>query len=48
MTQIVLDLLISFLTNDVAVWIEALKKKPMKYNNKAQLYLLLSAMETLL
>lgn len=27
MPQIVLDLWISFLTNDIAVWIEVLKKK---------------------
>lgn len=42
------DLLVSFLTNDIAVWIEAVKKKPIKYNGKAQWYLMLAAMETFL
>lgn len=42
------DLLVSFLTNDIAVWIKALKKKPIKYNGKTQLYLMLAAMATFL
>lgn len=48
MPKTLFDLLVSFLTNDIAVSIEAPKKKPVKYNGKAQLCLMPAAMETFL
>lgn len=48
MPQTGFDLLVSFLTNDITVWTEDLNKKNVKYNRKAQLYLILAAMDPMI